>query len=217
MRRFAPTAVAGLFAVAACQDFSTTPMPVKDFEVSHGFTGGSLNPPPPPIDSGAVGVAGESESSNSTGVVFRVTYFFNRTENSGWLKFNKDEFDNTDVDNSAAIKYSSGAYTGKGIVRIRALSGNGMFIFDLSKLDFSQGTVFTECAAPTPTPTATTDGTTDGAPSCFRVNLSGAGATFVPTGGTARPAYLTLNVGKTDPKAACAADFREYCFITSGQ
>ena len=199
--------------MAACQDMSTTPTAViQDHDIA-GAIGGSQpgNPPPPPIDSGAVGVAEDNTSSDPTSVVFRVTYFLNKPENSGWLKFNKDEFDNTDVDNSAAIKMQNGVFSGKGIVRIQGTGG--VFIINLAKVDYAGGrTSFNECAA-----TVGTEGlTSETGPSCFSVALAGEGVTYVPKGGTATSATLFLRPGPTTVDS-CSNRLADECFISTGQ
>jgi hypothetical protein len=210
MRRAALTAVAGLFIVA-CQELSTTPTAdLQDHQVA-GAVGGTApgNPPPPPIDSGAVGIAENTETGEgSTSVVFRVTYMLNKPENSGWLKFNKDEFSNTDVDNSAAIKMLGGVFSGKGTLRIAGTGGT--FFFNLASQDFGGRAAiaaFGECTEKTEATITTTEG-----PNCFALNLAG---TFVPTGGGSQTARLTLIPGKTQSVVCTGEVFNDECFISS--
>ena len=214
MKRFALTAVAALFSVVACQDMSTTPtVAPPELGVARGFGTAPSNPPPPPIDSGAVGIASESNENNETPVIFRVTYFFNKPENSGWLKFNKDEFDNTDIDNSAGIKFSSGVYTGKGVITIKAKSGLGNYVIDLSQVDFAKTrTGFGECTvAESPTLTS------DGGSSCFLIDFGQTGASFVPKAtGVPGAASLVLTVGRTTGTEVCSNDVvSDGCSISS--
>jgi hypothetical protein len=202
MKRFALAAVASLFVVA-CQDTSTTPMPVGDGpEINTGFV--VSNPPPPPIDSGAVGATSESDGSNFTTLNFSVTYMLNKPENTGWLKFNRSENDDADIDNSAAVKMTNGAFSGKGTILVRA--DGGAFIINLSQVTFA-GSSFDECTAET-APTATDDGKS----SCFNLVLDG--VIFQPSeGGTAvKAGVFTLRpaVKGTD---VCAADIADECLI----
>lgn len=212
MKRLALTAVAGLLFVAACQDMSTDPAPaVQGGEVASGFGVAPANPPPPPIDSGAVGVAGEAESGGETSsqMSFSVTYMLNKPENTGWLKFNKDQNNQTDVDNSAAIKMTNGVFSGRGTIRIS--DELGTFIIDLSKVSFGDGTSFNECTAPT-APSVTTDGK----PSCFQLDLGGPGAQFVTKAGASSQARFTLFPGYVRGDE-CAGSLREACTISVGQ
>ena len=93
MRSVALAALTALLTVSACQDLGTNPTANIDATVGRavdgGFSGG--NPPPPPIDSGSVGLASTQDGSAPTFTVqFSVTYMLNKPENSGWLKFNRD-------------------------------------------------------------------------------------------------------------------------------
>jgi len=206
MRRAGFTPLVALVLVAACQELSTTPVSTDDLAVSPGITcceTAPSNPPPPPIDSGAVGVAQDQATNTSEPVTLLVTYFLNKPENSGWLKFNKDQFDNTDIDNSAGIKLQAGVYSGRGFLKITADAG--FFVFDLSKQDFGRGVLFNECTTPT---ASTTDGT---APGCFALTLTG---NFV-AGSDVRPVTLQLVPGPTTTDI-CKNDIREECFISAG-
>lgn len=211
MKRLALTAVAGLLFVVACQDMSTDPAPaVQGDQVAYDGHFAPANPPPPPIDSGAVGVAdAAAEEGSTSNVIMRVSYMLNKPENNGWLKFNKDEFDNTTIDNSAGIKMSGGVYSGKGVIRILADNGTGFFIFDLAKMDLAR-TSFQECSAPTAP--SLTDGGTAG--SCFQVILSG--NYYASTTATPKVTSLWLRPGKTTPDT-CKSDVRGDCFISAGQ
>ena len=202
MKRFALSAVAGLFLVGACQDMSTTPTSVaQDPEVNTGFF--LSNPPPPPIDSGAVGATSESDGSNFTQLNFSVTYMLNKPENTGWLKFNRSANDDVDIDNSAAVKMTNGVFSGRGTIVVKA--EGGAFIINLAKVTFA-GSSFEECTAET-VPTATGDGKT----SCFNLVLDG--VMFQPTGGTAvKASSFRLYPGFTRGDE-CAADLTDGCFI----
>ena len=206
MRVAALTVAASLFAVLACQDLSTTPANSHLVPQSEGTYSGD-NPPPPPIDSGAVGIA-DSEASDPTFANFNVTYMFNKVENSGWLKFDKDEFDNTSVDNSAAIRYSAGVYSGRGTIRIN--STGGTYVIDLSKVNYTDGAVsFSDCAV------ETTSFTTDGrVGTCYDAVLTGAGVNFVDEKGTSTAASLTLRAAPKDTDS-CSVERGDICTIDS--
>jgi hypothetical protein len=182
MRVAALTVAASLFAVLACQDLSTTPANSDLVPQSEGTYSGD-NPPPPPIDSGAVGI-------------------------SGWLKFDKDEFDNTSVDNSAAIRYSAGVYSGRGTIRIN--STGGTYVIDLSKVNYTDGAVsFSDCAV------ETTSFTTDGrVGTCYDAVLTGAGVNFVDEKGTSTAASLTLRAAPKDTDS-CSVERGDICTIDS--
>jgi hypothetical protein len=207
MRSVALAALTALLTVSACQDLGTNPTASIDANVGNalggGFSGG--NPPPPPIDSGSVGVASTQDQSAPTFTVqFSVTYFMNKPENSGWLKFNRDGDKSTDVDNSAAIKLTNGVWSGKGTIRL--LAGGGTFIIDLSKSDF-RGTSFEDCGD---------SRLTAGEGSCFNALISGDGVSYVKKGETtSHAATLTLRpaLKSTD---TCVGDFTEGCLITVG-
>ena len=206
MYRAALAALAATLFLAACQDVTTTTASVvrDDYPAMLGGFSGD-NPPPPPIDSGAVGTAQDTQNqSNFSTAEFNVTYFLNKPENSGWLKFNRDAYDNTDVDNSAAIRMTAGVYSGKGVIRLFAEGGT--FIIDLSKANFD-GTSFQDCGATTPA--------ADGAGSCFTANLGGAGVTFKTKEGSIHQASVQLRpqFRRTD---SCIGTSSEACIITSG-
>ena len=199
MRRAALTVAASLFAVLACQDLSTTPAN-SDLKPSDLGTYSGDNPPPPPIDSGAVGVA-DSPTSEATEASFNVTYMFNKVENSGWLKFKKDQFDTqVDIDNSAAVKMNGGVFSGKGTIQI--IGSDRVLVINLAQVSYGESS-FGECTVGTPT--ATTDGASRG---CYSVQISG--AKLVMNDGTTHDASLYLRAG---PKKECIS--REGpCIIT---
>ena len=207
MRSIALATLTALLTVSACQDLGTNPTAAIDANVGNalggGFAGG--NPPPPPIDSGGVGVAStQDESAPQFSVQFSVTYFLNKPENSGWLKFNRDGDTSTDVDNSAAIKLTNGVLSGKGTIRL--LAPGGTFTIDLSKADF-RGTTFEDCGATR---------LTEGEGSCFNAFASGPGVSYVKKGETtAHPATLTLRPALKSTEV-CVGDFKEGCLITVG-
>ena len=192
-------AVAGILFVAACQDTSTAP--VMSAPTQSPLLGGISgdNPPPPPIDSGAVGTA--SGSTTTFQLSFNVTYFFNKPENSGWLKFKKDQFDtNVDIDNSAAIRLTNGVFSGRGTIMI--IGPDRTLSIDLSKVT-SDGSSFGECSI---TPT-TTDGTRTG---CYNVAITG--ATFMTKDGATEPATVFLRAA---PAKTCDIT-ADACIIVPG-
>lgn len=205
MRRAAVAVLASFVAVTACQDLTTTTAAKQD--ESAIFFGGLSgdNPPPPPIDSGGVGVAEDANSPGTfTNVNLSVTYFLNKPENSGWLKFNRGGDEDVSVDNSAAVKMTNGVYSGKGIIRVS--DGSGLFIIDLSKAVFNSGTSFEECTA---TPTSTDRAT------CFNLNLSGDGVQYRTKEGGLHPATFRLYPGKVGSDV-CIGDTTEECVVTPG-
>lgn len=209
MRRAAVAAVAGILFVAACQDTSTAP--VMQSQTQSPLLGGISgdNPPPPPIDSGAVGATQDSQDSQFTyALSFNVTYFFNKPENSGWLKFKRSAFDtDVNIDNSAAIRMSGGTFSGRGMISIIG-PDKPTLVIDLAKVTYGKvgESTFGECSAVTPT--ATTDGTARG---CYSVLIEGAKVVYQDgTIHDAAPFYLFAAPSKT-------CDTRtDTCIITPG-
>ncbi len=142
MKRIA-LAVVAVLSLAACQQTITEPTAATNLSIRMFGS----NPPPPPIDSGSVGY---SEGTSTTRFFLNVTYFFNKTANSGWLKFDSELGDAT-VDKNAQVRYSNGQFSGKGIITV------GDVVIDLSKV--SQTSRFSSCES-----WGTVVGTTDTAP-----------------------------------------------------
>jgi hypothetical protein len=200
MRVAALAVLASLVTMAACEDIGTTPIPVATSDQTVRFDGSSDNPPPPPIDSGAVGIA-SGESQSTVQFQIGVTYMLNKPENSGWLKFKRDADDTSiDIDNSAAVRMTNGVFSGKGTIRI--VGPDRTFSIDLSKATFGEGTSFAECTAPT---------TADTKSSCFNLQLGG--GVITTADGQKSPA--TLIVGPDRTRAVCVAG-TEACIITAG-
>ena len=145
-----------------------------------------------------------SSSTSTTTFQIAVTYFFNKPENSGWLKFKKDQFDTSvDIDNSAAIKLTNGVFSGRGTVMI--IGPDRTLSIDLSKVSYGKEgeSSFGECSI---TPT-TTDGTrTD----CYNVSITG--ANFVLKDGTTEPATVSLRAA---PAKTCDVT-SDTCIIVPG-
>ncbi|HEX6573695.1 MAG TPA: hypothetical protein VF042_01890 [Gemmatimonadaceae bacterium] len=197
MRSVALATLTALLTVVACQDPISSSPASLDLSVRDAGTFVGSNPPPPPIDSGAVGTA-STETETST-IQFNVTYFFNRPETSGWLKFNRDAYDNTDIDNSAAIKLTNGVLSGKGIIRV--FVDDGVYRIDLSKVTFGERTGFSEC---------------DATGSCFLFDLSGAGVTYIDKAGTPHEARIIIGPDKVRTDS-CLSTTSDACIITDGQ
>jgi hypothetical protein len=120
-----------------------------------------------------------------------VRYFFNKVGNSGWLKFDSEEGSAT-VDKNAQIRYSQGAFTGKGFVTV------GGTTLDLSRV--SQSSQFSSCEVWS-APIGTTDGVTtaDAAPvGCFNLVIPTVGGSDVFL-----TEKCTTTKGVYDPRAVC--------------
>lgn len=182
MRRTA-FAVVAVIALAACQQMTTEPAAAPDLSIRSLVS----NPPPPPIDSGSVGY---SEGTNTT-FNLRVTYFFNKTANSGWLKFDS-EMGDASVDKNAQVRFSSGQFSGKGTITIGDVS------IDLTKV--SQTSQFGSCESwgsiiGPDIPTSTTDSAPVG---CFNLvigDTAGSRILLTEKCPTIKDAY--------DPRAVC--------------
>jgi hypothetical protein len=144
MRIVALGAIA-LVVLAACQDVSA-PQAANEL-ISYGRFGD--NPPPPPIDTGAV---------ESGGTTYTVTYMLNKLGTAGWLKFNGA--DGAEVSPNAMIRFSQGAFSGEGSIGTR-----GGSTIDLSTADYD-GSSFEKCDKPT-TSTDEKPGT------CFQLTING--------------------------------------------
>jgi len=135
-------AVVAVVGLTACQQMITEP--AANSGLSLRMVGD--NPPPPPIDSGSVGLA----DGSTTTFTLSTRYFFNKTANSGWLKFDS-ELGDVSVDKNAQVRYSQGVFSGKGVITV------GDVIIDLSRV--SQTSQFSSCES-----WGTTVGTTDTTP-----------------------------------------------------
>lgn len=188
------------FVTAACDNSTTSPVAAAP-NSSKPLYGGTFgeNPPPPPIDSGSVGLA-SGQNGAFTSVNLKVTYFLNKPENSGWLKFNRDDDPATDIDNSAAIKMTAGVFTGRGIIRITG--SGGAFRIDLSKVSFGR-TAFETCDP----------AGTDGGGKCFFVDLGGSGATFTNKDGVVSSATFIIGPDRSRGES-CVPSSTDACIIT---
>jgi hypothetical protein len=125
-----------MIAVLACQDAVTSPNAASpEMRLDAG------NPPPPPIDTGAVGST-ESETAPTMLFTLDVTYFFNPPGDAGWLKFSPDQADGVVVDPSAQIHFNAGTFWGYGTVQIT--QDIGTLTIDLSTVDCA-GSAFAGC------------------------------------------------------------------------
>jgi hypothetical protein len=181
MKRIA-LAVAAVVTLAACQQMTTEPTAATNLSIRTLVS----NPPPPPIDSGSVGYSG----STNTNFFLNVTYFFNKTANSGWLKFDSEAGDAT-VDKNAQVRFSSGQFSGKGIITV------GNVTIDLSRV--SQSSRFASCAAWGTVVAGDAATTSDTAPvGCFNLVIGNADGTST---------YLTekcpISKDAYDPRAVC--------------
>ncbi len=160
MKAITLTALTLALASAACQEATTSPQITGAPELQYAFG----NPPPPPIDTGAVGA---TQDAPSTFYTLQVTYFFNPAGNAGYLKFDKSQDGSTDVDKNAQVRYSQGTFSGKGFVTI-AESGGSQLVIDLSTV--TPASSFSSCSAPA-APSATADTRQEGG--CFSLTFSG--------------------------------------------
>lgn len=145
------TAAAG---VIACNEVVTSPETSADLSPRLGVS----NPPPPDVDTSAAVVADGQVQ------VFQVRYFFNKTANAGWLKFDSEPGDVT-VDKNAQIRYSNGVFSGKGIILV-----NGVAV-DLAGV--TQASRFGSCPSPVTGDevTATVEEEAPPYPGCFAVTI----------------------------------------------
>lgn len=160
MKGITLTALTLALVSAACQEATTSPQISGGPELRYSTD----NPPPPPIDTGAVAY----EEGTSTYYTLQVTYFFNPVGNAGFLKFDKNQDGSTEIDRNAQVRYSQGTFSGMGFVSIAEPSGSELVI-DLSTV--TQESSFSSCSATEPAPTATTDTRPEGG--CFALTFSG--------------------------------------------
>ena len=121
--------LAAAFAVAACQDGSTAPQ-ARDLNTAQDRFS---NPPPPPIELGALATFTASTSfaqfntaalipecegfvAPSNGIVLPVKYMYNPAGNSGFLHFEDSPDSYLDADANGMIRMQDGDFTGKGVV-----------------------------------------------------------------------------------------------------
>ncbi len=155
------TALTLALASAACQEATTAPQKSGVPELSYSFD----NPPPPPIDTGAVAI----QEGETTFYTLQVRYFFNPAGNSGYLKFDRNQDGSTEIDKNAQVRYSQGVFSGKGLVTITE-SGGSELVIDLSTVTGASN--FSSCSAPVTAPSATGDARQEGG--CFALTFSGA-------------------------------------------
>jgi hypothetical protein len=102
MRRIA-LAIVTVIGLTACQQMITEP--ATNPNVAIRFLG---NPPPPPIDSGSVGVSSEYN------FFLNLTFFYNTPGTNGWLTLSSDQTGGATGDPNARISFHQGDITGKG-------------------------------------------------------------------------------------------------------
>lgn len=190
MKRVPLVAIVAAIGLVACKEIATAPSSTADLSTRF-YSAASSNPPPPDVDTQAVG------SSGGTTFTLNVRYFFNKPGNSGWLKF-ESNVPGATVDKNAQIRYSGGVFSGKGIVTVSGVT------LDLTRV--SQASQFSSCEAWG----ARTGGsdvvkTGDTAPSvgCFNLVIGKV------TGGS--DVYLTEKCASTqgvyDPRAVCRRNY----------
>ena len=129
MKRLSLALIVSAVTLAACKEMVTAPSSSANLSARY-FATSPDNPPPPDVDTQAVG------TSSGTSFTLNVRYFFNKPANSGWIKFDSEVGD-VSVDKNAQIRYSGGVFSGKGIVTVGSLS------IDLSRV--SQTSQFSSC------------------------------------------------------------------------
>ena len=155
MKRLSLAVLVVAVGVAACSEAVMAPQATVDPSVKFAVS----NPPPPDVDTGAVGAGG------GTTFTLQVRYFFNKVGNAGWIKFDS-ELGDVSVDKNAQIRYSNGVFSGKGIVSVAGQT------IDLALV--SQDSQFSSCEAWS-APTGT-DVLPDAAPvGCFNLIIGSIG------------------------------------------
>ena len=125
MRPIPLAAIVLLAGVVACQEAVTAP---SNRDLTIRMDEG--NPPPPPIDSGMVGLAGDGSGSTST-FSLNTTFFFNKPGNNGWISFSSS--DNVIASPNARLHFSNGGFSAHGIILV-TLNG-GTLNLDLSTVN----------------------------------------------------------------------------------
>jgi len=201
MKRLLLGTFALAFVAIVCDNTTTSPAVAGNSiaPLTDGVFG--ENPPPPPIDTGSVGSAQDSQNNTLLQVSFSLTYMLNKPDNSGWLKFNRDDDPNTDITNSAAIRMQGGVYSGKGIIKV--FQGGNVLTIDLSKVNYD-GTSFDTCPAP---------GSLEKG-SCFGVTLNGDGISLTTKDG--RKISPTFIIGPDRSRGECTITTTDTCLISSG-
>jgi hypothetical protein len=201
MKRLLLGTFALAFVAIACDNTSTSPA-VADYSAvpkTDGVFG--ENPPPPPIDSGSVGYAQDSQGNILFTVNFNLTYFLDKPNNAGWLRFNRDDDETTDIANSAAIRMQGGLFSGKGIIKV--FRSGDVLTIDLSKVNYD-GTSFDTC----PAPGSLEKGT------CFGATLNGDGITLTTRDGAKlNPTFI---IGPDRSRGECTITTTDTCLISSG-
>lgn len=113
-----------------------------------------------------------------------VVYFFDKTTNSGYLKFGSDPENSVLAPTNGAIKYSKGTFSGKGIVEIQVTGG--VLAIDLSSI---LATSLFGCPPIVPSVSA------PGGPPAACFHLEFGQATFTPTGGSAQEGTAQMDPG----------------------
>ncbi|MEJ7760959.1 MAG: hypothetical protein WKF55_15370 [Gemmatimonadaceae bacterium] len=132
-----------VFALAACQEISTSPTGASP-EVRRAVDGGGGGgdgvefPPPPPSDTGAVGV------SDGGAFSINVTYMLNKPGSSGFLSFQRKQPEGVTVDPNARVQLHQGDFSGRGKLSVQTLTG--LLVLDLANV--SDLSSFESCAAP---------------------------------------------------------------------
>lgn len=162
MKRTTLTALTLALVSAACQETTTPPQASGVPELRYAYD----NPPPPPIDTGAVGATQDAQAGIYN--TLAVTYFFNPTGNAGYLKFDKNQEGSTEIDKNAQVRYSQGVFSGKGLLTL-AETPTSQLVIDLATV--RQTSSFSSCSAPVTAPSATADTRPEGG--CFALSFSG--------------------------------------------
>ena len=205
MKRSALLALAAVITAVACQEIATAPQCAADLATSDARIS---NPPPPPLDTGAVGgiaIATFAPTSNTSAArslpaapgwehftgaqqalqsaaffTIPVTYLFNPVGNAGYLHFHSDAANDVDADANGMVKLQDGTFSGKGFIIIETFEGT--VVIDLSSV--SQSSAFAGCGEEVPSITAAA------APArpdslCFRVEFDDVTLDGVPVEGGA--------------------------------
>ena len=199
MRRFPLAIMAFAMGLAACTELATAPQQQAGSDITARYR--LSNPPPPPIDTGATGfftptgiatnvlksslspsytvsvssIKGASFDVSPFSFNIPVTYFLNKTDNSGYLHFGGNA-------HGGDVKFKKGFLDGKGNLIVDL--GNGILKIDLSSLE--QPPSFFGCGTEVigGAPTNNFGGV------CFGLFFDS--ATFTPPGGPTVPGTVSL-------------------------